>query len=57
MHDLTVSIIRSKLYPPPIAPDTVKRHAHSIYAKLNVKGRYEAVTKAVGLGLISNQIR
>jgi ATP/maltotriose-dependent transcriptional regulator MalT len=57
MHDLTVSIIRSKLYPPPIAPDTVKRHAHSIYEKLNVKGRYEAVTKAVRLGLISNQIR
>jgi LuxR family maltose regulon positive regulatory protein len=33
---------------------TVKRHAHSIYEKLNVKGRHEAVAKAVGLGLISD---
>ena len=37
-----------------ISTATVKRHAHSIYEKLNVKGRHEAVTKAVGLGLISD---
>ena len=36
-----------------ISTATVKRHAHSIYDKLNVKGRREAVTKAFGLGLIS----
>ena len=36
-----------------ISTATVKRHAHNIYEKLNVKGRHEAVTKAVGLGLIS----
>jgi len=37
-----------------ISTATVKRHAHSIYEKLNVDGRREAVTKAVGLGLISD---
>ena len=35
-----------------IATATVKRHAQSIYEKLNVTGRREAVTKAQGLGLI-----
>ena len=34
-----------------ISTATVKRHAHNIYEKLNVKGRREAVAKAVGLGL------
>jgi LuxR family maltose regulon positive regulatory protein len=37
-----------------ISTATVKRHAHNIYEKLNVKGRREAVTKAVGLGLIAD---
>ncbi|MCO4812835.1 MAG: hypothetical protein KC572_14635 [Gammaproteobacteria bacterium] len=35
-----------------ISTATVKRHAHSIYEKLNVKGRREAVAKAIELGLI-----
>jgi len=37
-----------------ISTATVKRHAHNIYEKLNVIGRREAVTKAVGLGLIAD---
>ena len=37
-----------------ISTATVKRHAHNIYEKLNVKGRREAVTKSVGLGLITD---
>jgi len=37
-----------------ISTATVKRHAHNIYEKLNVKGRREAVTKAVGIGLIAD---
>ena len=37
-----------------ISTATVKRHAHNIYEKLNVKGRREAVTKGVGLGLITD---
>ena len=36
-----------------ISPATVKRHTHSIYQKLNVGDRHEAVAKAVGLGLLS----
>ena len=51
---LTNKEIGEKLF---ISTATVKRHAHSIYEKLNVKGRHEAVTKAVGLGLISNHNR
>lgn len=47
---LTNKEIGEQLY---ISTATVKRHVHSIYEKLNVKGRREAVTKAVGLGLIS----
>jgi len=47
---LTNKEIGEKLY---ISTATVKRHTHSIFEKLNVKGRHEAVTKAVGLGLIS----
>ena len=35
-----------------ISTATVKRHAHNIYEKLNVKSRREAVTKALALGLI-----
>lgn len=37
-----------------ISTATVKRHAHNIYEKLNVKGRREAAAKAVGLGLTGN---
>ncbi|MFK5922136.1 MAG: LuxR C-terminal-related transcriptional regulator [Verrucomicrobiota bacterium] len=35
-----------------IAPGTVKRHTHTIYRKLNVHGRRDAVAKARGLGLL-----
>ena len=35
-----------------IAPGTVKRHTTSIYGKLAVHGRGEAVAKARGLGLL-----
>lgn len=36
-----------------IAPGTVKRHTNTIYRKLNVHGRRDAVAKARGLGFIS----
>ncbi|NOX61117.1 MAG: hypothetical protein GXP42_04105 [Chloroflexi bacterium] len=36
-----------------IAPATVKRHASNIYQKLGVKGRRQAVEKAIALGLLS----
>ena len=35
-----------------ISPGTVKRHTSSIYSKLAVHGRAEAVAKAMGLGLL-----
>ncbi|MCF6314441.1 MAG: LuxR C-terminal-related transcriptional regulator [Verrucomicrobiales bacterium] len=35
-----------------IAPGTVKRHTNTIYRKLNVHGRRDAVAKARGLGLL-----
>ena len=36
-----------------ISPGTVKRHTNSIYGKLAVHGRIEAVAKAQGLGILS----
>ncbi|HVN81435.1 MAG TPA: LuxR C-terminal-related transcriptional regulator [Terriglobia bacterium] len=41
--------ISAELY---LALNTVKRHAYNIYAKLEVKKRTQAVSKARGLGLI-----
>ncbi len=41
--------IAAELY---IAVGTVKRHTHSIYAKLGVSDRRQAVAKAIGLGLL-----
>ncbi len=38
-----------------IAPATVKRHTLSIYSKLGVPGRHEAVTKARRLGILSTE--
>lgn len=35
-----------------IAPGTVKRHTNTLYRKLNVHGRRNAVAKAQGLGLL-----
>jgi LuxR family maltose regulon positive regulatory protein len=42
--------ISAELY---LALNTVKRHTHNIYGKLEVKKRTQAVSKARQLGLIS----
>lgn len=36
-----------------ISTGTVKRHAHNIYTKLSVSSRHDAVSKAMGLGILS----
>ena len=36
-----------------ISPGTVRQHTHNIYQKLDVKGRRQAVDKAVDLGILS----
>ena len=48
---LTNNEIGERLF---ISTATVKRHAHNIYEKLNVRGRREAVAEAVGLGLLAD---
>jgi ATP/maltotriose-dependent transcriptional regulator MalT len=35
-----------------VSPETVKRHAANIYAKLGVSGRREALRRAAELGLV-----
>ena len=51
-RDLSNKEIGERLF---ISPGTVKRHAHSIYGKLAVSSRREAVAKATGLGLLRTQ--
>ncbi len=48
-HDLTNMEIANRLF---ISTGTVKRHTNSIYSKLAVHGRREAVVKATGLGIL-----
>ena len=38
-----------------LALDTVKRHVYNIFAKLGVKNRMQAVTRARSLGLIADE--
>ena len=35
-----------------VSPETVKRHAANVYAKLGVSGRRQAVRRAAALGLL-----
>ena len=51
-NNLTNKDIAEKLF---ISPRTVKRHAESIYSKLGVHRRQEAIAKANGLGLLETQ--
>ena len=39
-----------------VSPDTVKKHAHNVYAKLAVNGRREAIARAAALGLVNPPI-
>ena len=38
-----------------IAPGTVKRHTNTVYRKLNVHSRRDAVAKAKGLGFLPSE--
>ena len=48
---LAIKEIAAELY---ISPATVKRHANNIYGKLGVHGRFKAVAKATGLGILKD---
>ena len=44
--------IAAKLF---VSPVTIKKHLTSIYAKLNVTGRLQAVEKATALGILTRR--
>ena len=48
----TNPVIGSRLY---LATNTVKAHLRNIYGKLGVNNRTQAVTRARGLGIISDR--